>query len=224
MKRDTVRRKKGNETRARIISVAERLFAEHGVDGVSLRQIMAVAGVNISLVSYHFGTKEGLLRTIFARRIVPLNRQRLALLENAEMASDPPRLDDLLRAFFLPRWKVSLGGKSSRSERLFARIFSDSSSLTRHLIPEYFDEFLNRFVNSLKRTLPRLSDREIYLRLHLLLCVAIQTPLYYERTRELSGGLCTFRDPEELVTQLLPILMAALKAPATSVPPKNPTS
>ena len=64
--------------------MAERLFAEHGVDAVSLRQIMKVAGVNISLINYHFGTKEGLLRAIFAKRIEPLNQKRLAMLEEAE--------------------------------------------------------------------------------------------------------------------------------------------
>jgi AcrR family transcriptional regulator len=220
IERDVARRKNGDETRARIIDVAERLFAENGVDAVSLRQIMTVAGVNISLINYHFGTKEGLLRAIFARRIEPLNRQRLAMLEKAEMADDPPRLEDLLRAFFLPRLKVSLStSKSSRPERLFGRIFSDSSPLTRRIIPEFFDEFQYRFINSLKRTLPDMPDKDIYWRLHFLLCVAIQTPLYYDRIRKLSGGLCNFRDPEELFAELLPILIAALRAPATSDQP-----
>jgi AcrR family transcriptional regulator len=210
-------RKNGDRTRTRIIAVAEQLFADKGVDAVSLRHIMTRAGVNISLINYHFGTKEGLLRAIFTRRIAPLNQQRLALLEKAEMASDPPRLEDLLRAFLLPRWKVSLSTtKSSRSARLFGRIFSDSSRLSRRIIPQFFDEFQHRFVNSLKRALPGVPDREIYWRLHLLLCVAIQTPLYYERTRKLSGGLCSFRDPEELFAELLPVLKAALRAPACS--------
>ena len=219
MERKIARRKKGDDTRLRIITVAERLFAEHGVDGVSLRQIMAAAGVNISLINYHFGTKEGVLRAIFARRVEPLNRQRLALLQEAELAHDPPRLEDLVRAFFLPRLKVSFPvGKSGRSERLFGRIFSDSSPLARRIIPEFFDEFQHRFMSSLKRALPELLDKDLYWRLHFLLCVAIQTPLYYERIRKLSGGLCSCRRPEELLQELLPMLMAALKAPACSAP------
>jgi AcrR family transcriptional regulator len=197
--------------------VAERLFADKGVDAVSLRQIMTLAGVNISLINYHFGTKEEVLRALFARRVEPLNRKRLALLQEAETANNPPRLEDLLRAFFLPRLKVSLSaGKSGRSARLFGRIFSDSSPLARRIIPEFFDEFQHRFMSSLKRALPDLSDKDLYWRLHFLLCVAIQTPLYYERTRKLSGGLCSFRDPEELFAELLPVLLGALRAPAFS--------
>ena len=53
------------ETRERIVSVALRLFAEHGFKGVSVRDISAAAQVNIAAISYHFGSKQGLYRTIF---------------------------------------------------------------------------------------------------------------------------------------------------------------
>jgi AcrR family transcriptional regulator len=43
--------------------VAMRLFAERGIDGVSTRDIAKEAGVNISLISYYFGGKEGLYKT-----------------------------------------------------------------------------------------------------------------------------------------------------------------
>src|SRR5690348_9180163 len=58
-------------TRLRILDAAEHLFAQNGVDGTSLRSIMAAAGVSISQINYHFGTKEVLLRAIFERRAVP---------------------------------------------------------------------------------------------------------------------------------------------------------
>jgi len=60
----------GAATRLRILDAAEHLFAENGVDGTSLRSIMAAAGVSISQINYHFGTKEALLRAIFERRAV----------------------------------------------------------------------------------------------------------------------------------------------------------
>jgi len=53
------------ETRQRIIETSLRLFAEHGFKGVSVRDISAAAGVNVASVSYHFGSKQGLYRTIF---------------------------------------------------------------------------------------------------------------------------------------------------------------
>lgn len=53
------------ETRQRIVETSLRLFAEHGFKGVSVRDISAAAGVNIASISCHFGSKQGLYRTIF---------------------------------------------------------------------------------------------------------------------------------------------------------------
>jgi len=49
-----------NDLRNKLIAIATRLFAERGLHGVSIREISAAAGVSISMISYHFGGKEGL--------------------------------------------------------------------------------------------------------------------------------------------------------------------
>jgi AcrR family transcriptional regulator len=67
-------------TKEQIVLAAERLFAERGIDGVSLRQIGVAAGNgNNSAVQYHFGSKERLLRAVFEYRLPWLN-ERGALL------------------------------------------------------------------------------------------------------------------------------------------------
>jgi AcrR family transcriptional regulator len=53
------------ETRQRVIGTSLRLFAEHGFKGVSVRDISAAAEVNVAAIRYHFGSKQGLYRTIF---------------------------------------------------------------------------------------------------------------------------------------------------------------
>ncbi|NUP34032.1 MAG: helix-turn-helix transcriptional regulator [Streptomycetaceae bacterium] len=61
---------------------AERLFAVHGIDAVSLRQISVAAGQrNNSAAQYHFGTKEELIRAIFAFRLETINRRREDLVD-----------------------------------------------------------------------------------------------------------------------------------------------
>lgn len=50
--------------RDKILHVARKLFAEHGLEGVSVRDICRESGLNVSLVSYYFGGKEGLYSTI----------------------------------------------------------------------------------------------------------------------------------------------------------------
>jgi AcrR family transcriptional regulator len=63
-----------------IVIAAERLFARHGIDGVSLRQIGAAAGNgNNSAVQYHFGSKRDLVQAIYEYRLSRLHARREAL-------------------------------------------------------------------------------------------------------------------------------------------------
>lgn len=57
-----------NEKQIQILYVAERLFAEKGFDGTSIRDIAKEASINIAMVSYYFGSKEQLLESIILHR------------------------------------------------------------------------------------------------------------------------------------------------------------
>lgn len=52
-----------------ILDVAERVFSDVGFDGASTRMISGEAGVNMAMLNYYFGSKEGLFLAIFERRI-----------------------------------------------------------------------------------------------------------------------------------------------------------
>jgi AcrR family transcriptional regulator len=83
----------------RIVLAAERLFALHGIDGVSLRQISAESGSsNNSAVHYHFGSKEGLIAAIFHHRLPQLISERRLLTARC----DPDDLRSRFEAQFLP--------------------------------------------------------------------------------------------------------------------------
>ncbi|MEV0323244.1 TetR/AcrR family transcriptional regulator [Streptomyces sp. NPDC050658] len=79
-------------TRELLLRAAERLFAERGVDGTRIREITEGAGqANSSALHYHFGSREGLLRTIVTR-----HRQRVdAVLAPALAARQRDGRDDL---------------------------------------------------------------------------------------------------------------------------------
>ena len=67
-------------TKEQILLAAERLIADHGVDGVSMRQIGAAIGSgNNSAVLYHFGSKEKLVEAIFEYRLPRLRERRAEL-------------------------------------------------------------------------------------------------------------------------------------------------
>lgn len=67
-------------TQAVLISAAERLFADRGIDGVSLSEINRAAGQrNKSALHYHFGSKEGLLKALLTKHRDRLDAARAAL-------------------------------------------------------------------------------------------------------------------------------------------------
>lgn len=73
------------EKQIQIIIAAEQLFSEHGFSGTSVRDIAALAKVNIAMISYYFGSKEKLLEAIFEYRIGTTTIQLEHLLANKEI-------------------------------------------------------------------------------------------------------------------------------------------
>jgi AcrR family transcriptional regulator len=75
------------DTREQIIRAAERLFAAHGIDGVSLREINRAAGQsNTGAVQYHFGDRDGLVRAVIDKHRRDSEPRRHALLDQYEEA------------------------------------------------------------------------------------------------------------------------------------------
>ncbi|MET0700950.1 MAG: helix-turn-helix domain-containing protein [Mycobacterium sp.] len=73
------------DTRANLLAAAEQLFAERGVDGVSLREIARSAGAkNVIAVQYHFADREGVLHGILDKHLPAVDARRHALLDATE--------------------------------------------------------------------------------------------------------------------------------------------
>ena len=69
-------------TKQRLVSAAETLFAERGIDGVSLREINTAAGVgNTSALQYHFRNRHGLVKAVLAKHMPSVDAARHALLD-----------------------------------------------------------------------------------------------------------------------------------------------
>jgi AcrR family transcriptional regulator len=86
-----------------MIEVAERLIAERGVGGVSLREIGTQAGQrNTAAARYHFGSKEALVDAIFRHRMEPINARRLAMLDELDRAGRGHDLRGLVEAYVFP--------------------------------------------------------------------------------------------------------------------------
>jgi len=92
------------DAKTRLLLAGEALFANGGIDGVSLREIAADAGQgNHHAVQYHFGSREGLVRAIFEHRMQQMEPRRAEMLEAAEAAD---MLEDgraIMEIIFLPQ-------------------------------------------------------------------------------------------------------------------------
>lgn len=99
------------DTRDRLLRAGERLFAHHGIHGVTVRQLNAAAGVrNTSALHYHFGSRDGLVRAIVEchQAVVDADRaRRLGAL------GEDPSVRDLV-ALVLEPLAAELGSPSGR--------------------------------------------------------------------------------------------------------------
>jgi AcrR family transcriptional regulator len=59
----------GQERRQQLLDIGRRLFAERGLDGTSIEEIAAQAGVSKPVVYEHFGGKEGLYAVVVDREV-----------------------------------------------------------------------------------------------------------------------------------------------------------
>jgi TetR/AcrR family transcriptional regulator len=63
-----------NDCRANLIAAALPLFASKGLHGVSVRELAAASGVNLSMISYYFGGKEGLYAAVLTEQFAILKK------------------------------------------------------------------------------------------------------------------------------------------------------
>ena len=98
----------------RLLDAAARLFAERGVDNVSIAEIVRAAGQrNTSAVHYHFGSRDEILRAVLARHVPAIAERRRELLERG---AGPARL------------RRPVGGRGHRPARHRVRPAADGAS------------------------------------------------------------------------------------------------
>ena len=205
------------DTKSRIIETAEVLFAKHGYEGTSLRDITEAAHVNVAAVNYHFGSKDGLLTALLDRVITPINEERLALL--AEYHSDgTPDLRQVLTAFLLPDLQSieSLRRRNPELPRFVSRMYSDGSPLMGGVIGDQFARMRQEFGRAFAETLPDLSATELSFRISCLVGVVV----YMFASVEAPGVTpLTTGDIESDLQRLLSVAESMLTAPVQEVTP-----
>jgi AcrR family transcriptional regulator len=207
------------DTKERILDTAELLFAERGFGSTSLRKIIAEAGVNLAAGHYHFGSKDELITAVLSRRLGPLNRERIELLDALERSAGTagPSLEQIVEAFIGPPLRMSQD--PSRGGRAFMRLVGQAinqpADSVRQVVVDQFREVSRRFSRALGRACPQLSEAEVFWRMVFMVGSMAHTMAIADQVRELSQGLCDPRNVEALLQRLIPFLVAGLRTPQT---------
>ncbi len=201
-------------TKTRILNAAERLFARRGIEATSLRSITAGAGVNLAAVNYHFQSKEALMHAVIARRLDPINRKRLAMLDACEVEAGDGRLplEQVLDALLRPILEM-VSGPGKEFAPMMGRILTESSDLTEKVFQKHLAHVSARFFPALERAIPHLPRTELLWRMQFMMGAVAHTVGGAKLLRALSGGQCDPSDLEATMCRLESFLLAGLQAP-----------
>jgi AcrR family transcriptional regulator len=190
------------------VSTAERLFAEQGIDAVSLRTVMAEAGTNVAAVNYHFGTKESLVEAVVRARSDEIRASRDDLLTALEEAP-APSVRELAEAFVLPLATMAVAG-DTQWIRLVAGV-TGSGHPSIAVIDEEFNAQTSRLGALLRRVRPDLDQVAVRFRLTVAMTTAYRTlgDLEDLRARVTPPGKPPVSD-ERLVAEVVEAVAAIL--------------
>lgn len=205
----------GDDTRTRILDTAERLFAERGIEAVSVRSILAEAGVNVALAHYHFGSREGLVEELLRTRVAPLVHELLRDLDAVD-ARPGATLEDVLRAYFAPaaRWMT----EQPRFCRILAQLQTSPSAEIRALGRDALRKVITRLGEAVLKRLPgHIDHRRLFLRFYLLIGGAAFLSGSWEDIRQSARrhlGPAVVLDPATVADELVAYSAAGLRAAA----------
>jgi AcrR family transcriptional regulator len=202
------------DRKSAILLAAEKLFAQHGYDVVSIRQIAEEAGVPLALVGYYYGQKHELFEAVFAHWQGTID-ERLAGLREAMQAPPAQRLHRLVDAFLQPVLRLRASSEGEYYALMVARELYHAREHTDRVLREFFDPMAHAFIDALHATLPHASRNEAAW-VYQFMLGALLHHLRDDRIVRLSRNQCKPADPAVapmLTRFILGGIQAALPAP-----------
>lgn len=199
-----------SDIRNRILKVANELFADKGFEGTSIRDIAKEAHVNIAMVSYYFGNKEGLyLECIsnFAKGKVEHLRQTLGQPETLEEFKLRFRMmvESKLKAYTedLNTHKIIMREMQTARDDEFYKKFMDQLEPIFRVIQEFFQRGIE------KQFLKPTTNSE---HLALMLMGIMSQPCISEKGMKLRLGYCLADEPvrDQYIEQICELFFAGV--------------
>ncbi len=213
----TANEKARRSAREQIKLAARRLFAERGVDGVSVREIVDASGQkNHGSLNYYFGTKEGLVRELVADGARLIDDRRNTHLDRLENAGGPHSVREVVEALVYP--SIGLAQELGEETDTYLRFIMLLSMSNRALFLEALEGRWNsgylRCLEHLRQLMPampqeRKNQRFVFLGAYLNSVLSAREHALADKSREHP----TWTSPETL-EHLVHTATVMLEAPS----------
>jgi AcrR family transcriptional regulator len=200
--------------RDRLLDAAERLFADNGFSGVSVRQIVTLADANLGSVTYYFSTKENLFKETILRRAGPLNDERKRRLDKLVAGGRKPDVAAVLEAMLLPAFRATQENTSFR--KLLGRAAMDPTPEVRRVLAMIYNPDFVVLPRALRISCRELPDPDFYWRLMCVLGAMLYVQSDTGRIQTITGKAFDTSQPEVALKYILPFLAAGMEAPAAN--------
>lgn len=194
-----------------IVVAAERLFAERGLHGVSMREVVAAADQrNNSAIQYHFGGREGLVRAVFAYRMRDINAARWTLLGTLDADGLGHDVRSLVRAYVEPLADFLA---SAPDGRYYAQFLASALPFTDFTDPDLRDvtdavaEVARRLIAALAHLPPEVATVRVT-----MMFTMLPSALVVHEQRQLAGLPQLHNTFGALATDLVDLGVGALQA------------
>ncbi|MFA1544852.1 TetR/AcrR family transcriptional regulator [Actinomadura chokoriensis] len=203
-------------TREALVRAGARLFAAHGIDAARTRDIITLAGQgNDSAITYHFGSRAGLLDAVLRAGIARMEPARAAALPTLH----PGDLPAITAAIVQPTADELRTQPGRDFLRITAQLAGRAGIRDHHHPPLLHDTALQRQLQLLETACRTTHPEPLALeRIHHF--IAFLTAALADRATRTSDE--TTHDHAAYTADLTAMLTAALQAPTTTGLPKNP--
>ncbi|RYD51269.1 MAG: TetR/AcrR family transcriptional regulator [Sphingomonadales bacterium] len=193
-----------------IYDAAEELFSQHGLYGVTLKDVAKQVGVHHTLLNYYFADKKALFDAVFARRAVVTSERRMRALDAYEETADgKPTVEGALRAFLDTDLDTYIeGGEGWKNYAKLGAQVANTPAWGADLMDAHFDPVVLRLIGLLKKALPDCAEQDIFWGYHFVTGALMLTLARTGRIDKLSGGLC-HADDFSAVKERMASFMAA---------------
>lgn len=205
--------------RDQVKRAALRLFARHGVDGVTVRQIAEACGQkNHAAVGYYFGSKEALIRELVADGAEVIDIRRNALLDRLEAGGKRLKVADIVAALVYPSLGLAADGEEEAYIRFIQMLMLNQRDLFMAALEGRWNSGYLRCLDHLRRLLPKLgptmqNQRFVFIGAYLASALALREAALADRSRPHR----LWQAPETLA-DIIRTMTAILEAPAGEGP------